>query len=43
MRLSFELYNDIEYDMLKFLKVSKVVSTFLKTLQNLSIVHIVRK
>jgi hypothetical protein len=43
MKLSFELYNDIKCDMLKFLKVSKVVSTFLKTLQNLLVVDIVRK
>jgi hypothetical protein len=44
----FELHEGIKCDMLKFLTVSKVVSTFLKihflsTLQNLPICPIVRK
>jgi len=44
----FELHEGIKCDMLKFLKVSKVVSSFLKayfqsTLQNLPICHVVKK
>jgi len=44
----FELCEGIKCDMLKFLKVSKVVSTFLKayfqsTLQNLLVCRVVRK
>ncbi len=44
----FDLHEGIKCDMLKFLKVSKVVSTFFKTnfqstLQNLPICHVVKK
>ncbi len=44
----FELHEGVKRDMLKFLKVSKVVSSFLKayfqsTLQNLPICHVVKK
>jgi hypothetical protein len=44
----FDLHEGIKCDMLKFLKVSKVVLTFLKTnfqstLQNLPICHVVKK
>ncbi len=44
----FELHEGIKCDILKFLRVSKVVSTFFKTyfqstLQNLLVFHIVKK